>query len=329
MGNILKKFLIALALYSSFTYAQASDKYAAFIHKMVTQHQFDEKQLTQLLNQAVIKDSILQAISKPAETAIPWHKYKTIFLTKQRIEEGLQFWKNNEATLERAHQIYGVSPEIIISIIGVETFYGRQKGSHRVLDALVTLAFYYPPRSDFFSSELEAFLLMTREENLDPTKILGSYAGAMGMPQFIASSYRKFAVDFSHKGKRDLSDTQDAIGSVARYFKDFGWQDNAPVILPVIDTGPSNYISTLEIQHKNPELKYTLGNLNQQGIRFPIHKLDPETRVAVIALEETQGPTYWLGLNNFYVITRYNRSVQYAMAVYELSQKIKALKEKV
>lgn len=329
--RILKKIIFCFLLCPGGLYAQPSPDMNFFIQKMVTQHAFNEAEVTQLLNNAVIKDNILQTISKPAENVLPWFKYKNIFLSKQRIDEGLQFWKDNQAILEKAQRLYGVPPEIIVSIIGVETFYGKQKGSHRVLDALVTLAFNYPPRSAFFSSELEAFLLMTREENLDPTKIVGSYAGAMGMPQFIASSYRRFAVDFSRKGKRDLiNNTEDAIGSVANYFAQSGWKPQEPVIFPVTHAGPENYIATLETHRRNPELKYTLGALTQRGIQLAsmAAHLSPETPVAVIALEETQGPTYWLGLNNFYVITRYNHSNHYAMAVYELSQKIKALKEK-
>lgn len=324
-----KKILLTLLLVCASAQAQQASDPKAFIQKMVTEHQFDEQKITQLLNQAAVKEGILSTISKPAENVLPWYKYKTLFLSKQRIDEGVQFWKNNEKTLDRAYKTYGVPPEIIVSIIGVETFYGKQKGTHKVLDALNTLAFHYPPRSAFFTSELEAFLIMTREENLDPTQVLGSYAGAMGMPQFIASSYRQFAVDFSGKGKKDLiNDTQDAIGSVANYFKESGWKTGGPVIVPVADTGPQNYISTLETNRRNPELKYTLGALVQQGIRLNANaNLSPETPVAVVTLEEPQGQTYWLGLNNFYVITRYNRSNHYAMAVYELSQKIKALKE--
>lgn len=328
--RILKKIMFCLLICPGALYAQASQDMKSFVHKMVTEHNFKEDEVNTLLNNAVVKENILQTISKPAENVLPWFKYKNIFLSKQRIEEGLAFWKKNEATLERAHKVYGVPPEIIVSIIGVETFYGKQTGSHRVLDALVTLAFNYPPRAAFFSSELEAFLLMAREENLDPTKIYGSYAGAMGMPQFIASSYRHFAVDFSRKGKRDLvNNTEDAIGSVANYFAQSGWKSKEPVIFPVAHNGPNNYISTLETNRRNPELKYTLQELEQRGIQLSsIASLSPETRVAIVALEETQGPTYWLGLNNFYVITRYNRSNHYAMAVHELSQKIKALKEK-
>ncbi len=335
----LKKILLCLILFSPALQAHLttlvdpqtrSIEINQFIQKMVNEHQFNESELTQLLGQAETKDSILQAISKPAENVLPWFKYKNIFLGQKRVEEGVQFWKKNQKTLNKAYKKYGVPPEIIVGIIGVETFYGKQKGNYRVLDALVTLAFDYPPRSLFFRSELEAFLLMTREENLDPTQLLGSYAGAMGMPQFIASSYRRFAVDFSGKGKRDLiNNTEDVIGSVANYFVQSGWKTNEPVILPVINTGLNKYLTTLETHAKNPQLKYTLEALYEQNVQLvnPSANLNPKTRIAVIPLEEEQGLTYWLGLNNFYVITRYNHSNHYAMAVYELSQKIKSLKE--
>lgn len=338
--RILRKIILCLILFSTPLQAQfnplidpktRSIELNHFIQKMVNEHQFNESELTQLLNQAETKDSILQAISKPAENVLPWFKYKNIFLGQKRVEEGVQFWKKNQKTLDKAYKKYGVPPEMIVSIIGVETFYGKQKGSYRVLDALVTLAFDYPPRAPFFRSELESFLLMTREENLDPSQLLGSYAGAMGMPQFVASSYRRFAVDFSGKGKRDLiNNTEDVIGSVANYFVQSGWKTNEPVIFPIINTGLNNYVTTLETHAKNPEPKYILEDLYQQNVQLTRNatRLNPKTRVAVIPLQEEQGLTYWLGLNNFYVITRYNRSNHYAMAVYELSQKIKSLKEK-
>lgn len=302
-----------------------------FIQKMVREHDFNESELTQLLNQAKSKEIILEKISKPAEKMLPWFKYKSIFLTQKRVEEGVQFWKKHQKTLSKAHKKYGVPPEIIVSIIGVETFYGKQQGTDRVLDALVTLGFEYPPRAAFFRSELEAFLLMTREENIDPTQLYGSYAGAMGMPQFISSSYRNFAVDFSGKGKRDIiNDTQDAIGSVANYFLQAGWKANEPVMFRINNTGFNHYITSLKTNPKNPEPLYTLESLYEQNVQLtnPAPNLSPKTRVAIIPLEEQEGMSYWLGLNNFYVITRYNNSNLYAKAVFELSEKIKALKEK-
>jgi len=332
--------LLFLNLFSGFAYAHFEplvtpevrhQAMQQFIQKMVHEHDFNESELTQLLNQAKSKEIILQKISKPAEKKLPWFKYKNIFLTQKRIEEGVQFWKKNQKALSRAHKKYGIPPEIIVSIIGVETFYGKQKGSDRVLDALVTLAFEYPPRAAFFRSELEAFLLMTREENLDPTQLYGSYAGAMGMPQFISSSYRNFAVDFSGKGKRDIiNDTEDAIGSVANYFLQAGWKANEPVILRVHNTGFNHYITNLQTHNKNPEPLYSLETLYEQNVQLahPLPNLSPKTRVAIIPLEEQQGMSYWLGLNNFYVITRYNNSNLYAKVVYDLSEKIKELKEK-
>src|SRR5210317_1836162 len=200
-----------------------------FIKQMTKQHQFDHKELSSLLGSAKHHESIIEAISRPAESK-PWYQYRPIFLTRDRLQGGLTFWKNNADSLSRAHLQYGVPEEIITAIIGVETRYGKHKGRFPVIDALSTLAFAYPPRSKFFTKELEHYLLMTREEKLDPLEQLGSYAGAMGMPQFISSSFRHYAVDFDGDGKRNLwTNTDDAIGSVANYFKKHHWKAGQPI----------------------------------------------------------------------------------------------------
>src|SRR3990172_5186254 len=296
-----------------------------FIEHMVQKHHFDRDELTRLLTQAKIKQNISDTMQKPYE-ALPWYRYKKSFLTPKHIQDGLQYWKEHEADLERAQNQYGVPPEVVVAIIGVETRYGKNKGSHNVLDALVTLAFYYPKRAEFFRSELEEFLLLVKEQHLDPKSLVGSYAGAMGEPQFMPSSYRNFAVDFSHSGKSDIiGNTVDAIGSVANYFKAHGWKTGEAFALP--STIKRNGYKTQTLDKFNPIPTNRLSELRALGINInpnvtPL-MLDPKTSVALIALEDETGPTYWLGLNNFYVITRYNHSNHYAMAVYQLSEILK------
>ena len=289
-----------------------------FIAEMASKHGFDRDELTAIFEQVRMKQKIIDAITRPAEGK-PWYQYKPIFVTKTRISEGVKFWKENEADLKRAEEIYGVPPEIIVAIIGVETRYGRHKGGYRVMDSLSTLAFAYPKRAKFFRSELEQYLLLAREESLDPLSIKGSYAGAMGKAQFISSSYRNFAVDFDGDGKRDLwNNTADAIGSVANYFKRHKWQPGAPVGSYAM-VG-SNRISRLLKEGIKPHTP--IKELRKQGVTA-LTPLPPEALAALISFENKVGrPDYWLGLNNFYTITRYNHSPLYAMAVYQLGQEI-------
>ncbi|HEX23102.1 MAG TPA: lytic murein transglycosylase B [Chromatiales bacterium] len=292
----------------------------SFIDEMATKHGFDRDELTAIFEQVRMKQKIIDAITRPAEGK-PWHEYRPIFVTKTRISEGVKFWNENEVDLKRAEQVYGVPPEIIVAIIGVETRYGRHKGGWRVLDSLSTLAFAYPKRAKFFRSELEQYLLLAREESLDPLSIKGSYAGAMGKAQFISSSYRNFAVDFDGDGKRDLwNNTTDAIGSVANYFKRHKWQPGEPVGSYAM-VG-SNRITRLLKAGIKPHT--TVKEFRQQGVTA-LTPLPPEAPAALIAFEKKVGrPDYWLGLNNFYTITRYNHSPLYAMAVYQLGQAISA-----
>ena len=291
---------------------------ARFVDDMVNKHNFDVTKLRKLMLQAKSIDRILAAISNPAEGK-PWHQYRPIFVTKSRIRQGVTFWKDNQKTLERAESSYGVPAEIIVAILGVETRYGRHAGGFRVLDSLATLAFQYPPRAKFFKSELEQYLLLTREESIEPTTPKGSYAGAMGRPQFISSSYRNYAVDFDGDGKRDLwNNNADAIGSIANYFSRHGWRQGQPVVAAANVEG-TEFESILAAGYKPQSSLY---RMRQQGIKFNSDL--PETRLgALIKLDTAQGPEYWIGLKNFYVITRYNHSPLYAMAVFQLSQEIK------
>ncbi|MCG6934786.1 MAG: lytic murein transglycosylase B [Proteobacteria bacterium] len=295
-----------------------------FVEEMARQHKFNAKQLQQLFQQARIQQSILDAISRPAESK-PWYEYRLIFLTADRSRGGVEFWKNNAATLTRAKQIYGVPEEILIAIIGVETRYGKNSGNYRVLDALSTLAFAYPPRSQFFRKELTEYLLMAREEGLAPAGQLGSYAGAMGMPQFIPSSFRRYAVDFDNDGKRNLwTDNADVIGSVANYFKQHRWQPGEPVVVPVKVHG-ERYKQLLD---GDLTPRYTPQQLMDNGVILP-KGLSPDLKGSLIKLDGRDGPEYWVGWHNFYVISRYNHSALYSMAVYQLSQDIKSRRMKL
>lgn len=286
-----------------------------FIQRMVDKHQFEYFTVHKILQQADIKTQILQAISKPAE-AKPWYQYRKIFLTEQRITEGLKFWQSHAKTLAAVKQRYGIPPEIIVAIIGVETQYGKNVGKHRVLDALSTLGFAYPKRSEFFLQELENFLLLCREEGIAPGDPLGSYAGAMGLPQFMPSSYRNFAVDFQADHRRDIwQNPADAIASVANYFVQHQWHEGERIFVPATADG-SAYKAALK---DGLELDASLADLQDLGVRTSID-IAPTTKVKLLALELEQQPELWLGLHNFYVITRYNRSPLYAIAVYQLGQ---------
>jgi membrane-bound lytic murein transglycosylase B len=287
---------------------------------MVTQHGFDRAALKSLLDEAVIDKTILDTMARPAERVVPWFEYRKIFLTEERIAAGVRFWGEHADTIQKVAERYGVAPEMIVSIVGIETYFGTRMGRYRVLDALATLAFAYPPRAQFFTSELESFLLLTREEHVDPKAALGSYAGAMGAGQFIPSSYRAYAVDVDADGKRDLwSNWNDALGSVANYFAEHGWKTGEPVmeraIRPESFTGPepSNKLA----------LDGTVGSVTQLGYVFTT-TLPTDAPAAPYSYEaEGGGSEYWIGYHNFSVITRYNRSTKYALAALQLSEAIR------
>jgi membrane-bound lytic murein transglycosylase B len=315
------KALVAALLLSGTAFA-AADPRSAFIEQMVSEHGFDAAEVSRLLDQAERRQDIIDAISRPAE-AKPWWQYQRIFLTDARAEGGVAYWEKNAELLAKAEQAYGVAPEIIVAIIGVETFYGRYTGGYRVLDALSTLGFHYPPRAKFFRGQLGEFLLLTREEQLDPTKPVGSYAGALGRPQFIPSSYRHYAVDFDGDGKRDIWDNDaDVIGSVANYFARHGWQPGAKVVFEARLDGAG----AADLVQKDSKTRYQLGELRRAGVAAADGLAD-DMPASLFALEEETGHSHWVGLKNFYVITRYNHSNLYAMAVYQLSRRIRDLRE--
>jgi membrane-bound lytic murein transglycosylase B len=291
-----------------------------FIDEMVEKHNFQREELVQLFDQASKRDDILEAISRPAEKTKPWHEYRKIFLKPARIEGGVEFWTENADILGRAAKEFGVEPAIIVAIIGVETRYGSNTGSYRVIDALSTLAFEYPPRSKFFRSELEQFLLLAREEDVDRSSAKGSYAGAMGYGQFIPSSYRAYAVDFSKDGKRDLwNNREDIIGSVANYFRRHGWMKGAPVAA-IIDSGSP--LADFDVSKSLKPAETNAGDYAAKGVTTQ-PPLPADLPVSLLQLEQADGPEFWLTGKNFYVITRYNRSPLYAMAVFQLSEAIR------
>ncbi len=289
----------------------------AFIDEMVSRHGFQREELKQLFAGAQSQASILTAIARPAEKVKPWKDYRRIFLDEARISAGAEFWKANQATLERAERTYGVPARIIVAILGVETRYGTRKGTYRVFEALSTLAFDYPPRAPFFRKELENFLLLTREEGMDPSAALGSYAGAMGYGQFMPSSFRNFAVDFDGDGHRDIwNNVDDAIGSVANYFHAHKWVNGAPVVMQA-----SLKAAVDPTVFNRKQLDFSVAQLRGMGLQ-PFEALDPASKAMPLMLEGDEGMEYWVGLQNFYVITRYNKSHLYAMAVNQLGEQV-------
>lgn len=295
-----------------------SPRIIGLIDGLVAEQGFERADLAQLFDEAEYKQSIIDAITRPAEKTLAWHEYRKIFVTEKRIARGLQFWQAHAGLLARAEQTYGVPAQVIAAIIGVETYYGRQKGGYRVLDALATLAASDYRRNDFFRSELQAFLILSRDEGQNPRLAVGSYAGAIGIPQFIPTSYRSYAVDFDGDGQRDLvSSVADAIGSVGNYLAEHGWQRNQTV-LDYVDYSWGEGDPILA-QGYEPHL--SVGELRQRGVAWSIDKtVDEERPAALVALAQEQGHTMVAVYQNFYVITRYNHSPLYAMAVFQLSE---------
>ena len=290
-----------------------------FISQMEAEHGFEAAELEAVFRDVEIQQDIIEAISRPAES-LPWHRYRPIFVTESRTEEGVAFWEANADLLAEAEKRYGVDPAVVVAILGVETRYGAHKGGHRVVDALSTLAFAYPPRADFFRGELEQFLLMSREEGFEPSSRHGSYAGAMGKPQFIASSFRNFAVDFDGDGRRDLWEgAADAIGSVAHYLKVHDWQPGGGVATraTALPEAPG------ALADKGFKPWASVAHLRARGV-VTRDALPDDASAALLELEAENGPRYWVVLQNFYAITRYNHSPLYAMAVHQLAEAIRA-----
>ena len=293
-----------------------------FIDRMVNKHGFDRQQLQEILSQAKRLDSVLRLMDNQAPTTSvkppsgpngAWLRYRKKFITPDNVQNGVIFWNQYEDALNRAWQVYGVPPEIIVGIIGVETRWGRVMGKTRILDALATLSFNYPRRAEYFSGELETFLLMARDEQDDPLNLKGSFAGAMGYGQFMPSSYKQYAVDFSGDGHINLWDPVDAIGSVANYFKAHGWVKGDQVAVMANGQAPGlpNGFKT----------KYSISQLAAAGLT-PQQPLGNHQQASLLRLDVGTGYQYWYGLPNFYSITRYNHSTHYAMAVWQLGQAV-------
>jgi len=326
--------LLAFALSSSITVtATAAAQYAEredvrrFIAEMVAKHGFVRKELRTLFSKARFQPAIINSITPPTDPrARSWQAYRALFLTPQRIQAGVEFRERQREALARAAELYGVPEEIVVAIIGVETVYGRNTGSYRVIDALATLAFDYPPRAEFFRGELEHYLLYARDAGIDTLALKGSYAGAIGIPQFMPGSYRRYAVDFDGDGKQDLSGSfADAIGSVANFLQAHGWETGQPVAFAARVQG-GNYRRLVDAGIKPT---YRCGDLAQFGVNVSGVSAGGETRAdAPCALIELETPgeasAYLVGLTNFYVLTRYNRSSLYAAAVLELAHAVKS-----
>ncbi|MHA7840947.1 MAG: lytic murein transglycosylase B [Gammaproteobacteria bacterium] len=295
-----------------------------FVDNMAQKHGLKPAEVNAILAKAQYQPQIIESITRPYEKQ-PWYRYRQHFLKPERIEQGAIFLQQHHASLMRAEKEYGVPASLITAIIGVETAYGHYLGGYRVLDSLYTLSFYYPPRSAFFQSELEQFLLLARENQLDPIAPVGSYAGAIGQPQFMPSSYRQYAVDYNHDGKKDLSgNVEDSVGSIANYFKQKGWHRNETIVVPATVQGNQ----FLSLPGDVIKLQYTVNDLNTYGIKAKTHLPLDEKVIWLRLAKNATMDEYWLGRHNFYVITHYNHSINYAMAVYELSEAIQKAYEK-
>jgi len=289
----------------------------AFIRQVSKQSGYPPQDLQRIFAQVDIQEKVLDAMSKPYE-AKPWHQYRKLFLTEARIQGGLSFWSSNSAALDNANRRYGVEPEIIVAIIGIETSYGQNTGNYRVIDALSTLAFAYPKRAEFFRKELANFLTLTRKEAMDPLLPKGSYAGAMGLPQFMPSSYLAYAVDLDGDMKRNIwSNPADAIGSVANYFAHSGWIKGEPVAYAATATETTDTPSSKDIRPSQ-----TIGQIKAGGVRIQGANVPSSTPARLFSLSGENGTELWVGLQNLYAITRYNHSPLYAMAAFQLSREL-------
>jgi membrane-bound lytic murein transglycosylase B len=327
MLSRLKIVLVLCCLWS--TLSCAADDYGAnpaalaLVDELVQEQGFDREQLVQVFASARRQQSILEAIARPAEKTKPWYEYRAIFLNDKRLSQGLEFYAEHRQTLERAERETGVPAEIIVAVIGVETYYGRNTGSYRVIDALSTLAFDYPPRSSFFTGELKNYLILTRQQGFDPLALKGSYAGAMGYGQFMPSSFLSYAVDFDGDDVIDIwNNPVDAIGSVANYFERHGWRKGETVVVAATARGEVP-LQWFVQGRKNLKPEHTVAEFAEAGLTAT-RPVDPEAMASAMKFELADGYEYWLGLHNFYVITRYNHSAMYAMCVYQLSRQIAA-----
>ncbi|MEQ9288367.1 MAG: lytic murein transglycosylase B [Cyclobacteriaceae bacterium] len=296
----------------------------SFINGFSSHPDLSPEEVRGILEKAEYQESIVEKMSNPAESRMTWYRYRNIFMKDERILAGVGFWNEHSAALENVSNESGVPVEVILGILGVETYFGERKGTYKVLDALYTLAFGYPKRARFFTSELKHFLELARDEKLDVHTLLGSYAGAMGYSQFMPSSYKAYAKSYDVGGTKDLVNSpEDAIASVANYLAVHRWKKGQMVVAPAVK---SSEAQTLKKQSLKP--KYSISHYSKLGYR-PVGNISPSSISTLIALEQEDDMEYWFGFNNFYVITRYNHSEMYAMAVYQLAEAIKERKEAV
>lgn len=315
---VLFLWLVSLPAFADANFAKRPDV-QVFINHMVKKYKFNRHDLNVLFSKVKVRPKVIQSVKAPLEQK-PWNLYQMLFVTEWRIREGVEFWNKYQAALERAEKTYGVPASIIVATIGVETKYGRYTGDYPVIDALANLAFSGSPRAPFFRQELQEFLLLSREQHLDPHKVLGSYAGAIGQPQFMPSSYRYYAVNFSGTGKIDLSHNEvDVIGSIANYYQKHGWATGQAVATPA-----SNHGSKYQLSFAN-EHSISRSELYEAG---ELPRSFQNQNYKIIKLQGNYGYEYWLGFHNFDVIKRYNSSDLYAMAVYQLSYYISELRER-
>jgi membrane-bound lytic murein transglycosylase B len=292
---------------------------ATFVDEVVRRDGLNRRQVKRLLKEAQPQPKIIDIMTRPLEKVSPWWEYREHFVTEERVSDGVQFWNEHHDALERVVSEYHVPPEYLVAILGVETKYGRNTGGFRTLDALATLAFDYPPRQKFFRGELKEFLILVKENRFDALAIKGSYAGALGVPQFMPSAYRRYAVGTNKVRRRDLwSDWDEILASVANYLRQYGWTPGAPVLAETrLDPDPS-----FQIEPHNLELNETAESLGARGVHVDAG-VPLDTPVVLLSAEQRDGPAYRVGFHNFYVITRYNNSARYAMAVYDLAQAIR------
>jgi membrane-bound lytic murein transglycosylase B len=295
-----------------------------FVDSLVADEHFERRALMRLFAQVQEQPSALRAMTQPISQPPKWYEYAPRLVNDERAAQGARFWRNNEAALAQAEKDFGVPPEIVVAIIGVETFYGRVAGNYRVIDALTTLAFDYPRRAEFFRKELREFLLLCREQKLSPLGPKGSYAGAMGLPQFMPATFRNYAIDYNQDGTVDIwRDTGDTIGSVANFLQWHGWKPGGAVMTPA----RLERTDVLELVDGGLTPRRSLADWRADGVAPPegATGIADDSTAALILLEEASGDTWWLGFENFYVLTRYNRSRLYASAVWNLAQRIAEL----
>lgn len=289
---------------------------ATFIDEVVAKDGLRRRDVKKLLAAAQPQPKIIEAITRPVEKVAPWWEYKERFVTPERVSDGVQFWTEHRDALERAAAQYQVPAEYIVAILGVETHYGRNTGRYRAIDALATLAFDYPPREKFFRMELEQFLVLAKENKLDARTVTGSYAGALGAPQFMPSQYRRYAVDANTDRRRDLwNDWDDIIASVANYLREYGWTPGGPVLAETRLEPDPNF----QIEPRNLQLNETVDSLGAHGVKVLLD-VPGDTPALLLSAEQPDGPAYRVGFHNFTVISRYNASARYVMAVYDLAQ---------